>query len=646
MKPLSHVLKPQSPVLLARELVWRARKKWNRARLLKLTDEQPKLALHYFGYHKFQAADFAEQTRTCVIQFADEICRGRFPFLGYGTVDLGFPPPWNRDFMGDADWPQIPISLQACIRHDGSDVKVPYELSRLQFLPVLAKAHRLTGEERYRQSARNLLSDWIIQNPVGVGVNWTVAMEAALRAMSICFLLDLLWPIHPAEQRWLQQVTHSLWQHLVYIEAHNEFSHLVRSNHYLSNLVGLYCLSVFLEGKGMLARRRLYRWHIEREILHQVYEDGGDHESSTGYHVLVTQMFTAAMLLMRAQGMGPSPQYSTRLHAMYRLVAELSNDDGELPMMGDCDDGRVELLVDDLQQMLTLPVENRTSLRVPNLVGLGSALFGETQGRFEDAKWYGLNLKLRGDTSPARSQVAVFPQSGLAVARSGTTEVLFCAMPNGIHGKGSHTHNDKLSIVLRVAGQELLCDSGTCCYTRDASTRNRFRITAAHNTIMVDNREQNKILFDSSALFIMADDAEVSPIERVSTDREPALRASHFGYRNIGVTHSRTLRLPEARVAILEDVLTGGGKHTLEANFHVHPAWEIVSLHSRGRSVHCQVNGHRRVHLEFTAPTDLQAEKLATQISRTFGSAISASKIRLSAEAALPFTLTTRISWQ
>lgn len=646
MRPLAHLLRQESPVLLARELVWRARKRWNRARTLKLKDEPSGLAVRHLGYYKFEPEGFAPQSRACITQFADAICGGHFPFLGYGTVGLGFPPRWNHDFVSDADWPRIPITLQGSIRHDGSDVKVPYELSRLQFLPVLAKAHRLTGEERYRQSARSLLSDWIAQNPVGVGINWTVAMEAALRAMSICFLLDLLWPIRSDEQRWLQQVTHSLWQHLVYIEAHNEFSHLVRSNHYLSNIVGLYCLSLFLEGKGIEGRRRLYARRIEREIFHQVYEDGGDHESSTGYHVLVTQMFTAAMLLMRTQGIGSTARYCTRLRTMYRLLGELANHEGELPMIGDCDDGRVELLFDDLRQMLMLPVDKRTSLRVPNLVGIGSALFAQTEGMFEDAKWYGLSIQQQKDASSARRNLTVFPQSGLAVARNGETEVVFCAMPNGIHGKGSHTHNDKLSIVLRVAGRELFCDSGTCCYTRDANTRNRFRTTAAHNTIMVDNLEQNEIWFDRNALFILSDEAGVSPIKSVATDRQPACCAAHFGYRNIGVMHSRTVRLPEKKLAIVEDALIGEGLHTVHANFHLDPAWEIVFLQARGKSVQCQVRGDHSVHLEFTSPTDLLAEKLVTRISRTFGSSMAASKIRLSAETILPFTLTTRVTWQ
>ena len=100
--------------------------------------------------------------------------------------------------------------------------------------------------------------------------------------MSICFLLNLLSPFRLDEQPWLASVTRSLAQHLVYIEANLEFSHLLSSNHYLSDIVGLYCLSIFLDGEGMAARRREYRQRIEAEMARQVYEDGGDYEAIHG----------------------------------------------------------------------------------------------------------------------------------------------------------------------------------------------------------------------------------------------------------------------------------------------------------------------------------------------------------------------------
>src|SRR5258705_563602 len=112
------------------------------------------------------------------------------------------------------------------------------------------------------------------KNPVGVGVNWSIAMEAALRAMSICFLLNLLSPLRPEEQRWLHTVTRCLSHHMLYIEAHTEFSHLISSNHYLSNVIGLDCFSEFLDGSGMPALRPTYCQRVESAILRQAYEYG------------------------------------------------------------------------------------------------------------------------------------------------------------------------------------------------------------------------------------------------------------------------------------------------------------------------------------------------------------------------------------
>src|SRR2546427_436146 len=385
------ILKRESPLLVACEVLWRARREWNKWRILGRLKQPGYLKFRPTPYYNQDLQSLSENSRALIVAFADEIQAGRYPFLGYGTAELGTRPKWNLDFVSGAEWSYVRRESRECIRHDGSDVKVPYELSRLQFLPVLGKAHVLTGDDAYRRAAKALLSHWIQSNPVSVGVNWTIAMEAALRAMSICFLLNLLSPIRREEEPWLVSVTRSLAQHLLYIEANIEFSHLFTSNHYLSDVVGLYCLSMFLDGEGMAARRCEYRRRIEAEVAQQVFEDGGDYEASTGYQVLVTQLFTTALLLMRTERSAPAtPAFVERLRMMFRFLNTVASASGELPQVGDCDDGRVELLLDDVQQMLECPVRERNSLRVPNLLGLGQRLFDEGAVAGDDAAWYGL----------------------------------------------------------------------------------------------------------------------------------------------------------------------------------------------------------------------------------------------------------------
>jgi hypothetical protein len=336
---------------------------------------------------------------------------------------------------------------------------------------------------------------------------------------------------------------------------------------------------------------------------------------------------------------------------MYRFLSELADSKGQLPQVGDCDDGRVELILDDLQQMASLPVQQRDSLRVSSLLGLGAALFGGCTGNPDDATWYGFpadakSLVAKPAQESRQRKILVFPRAGVAIAKAKESEVLFFAMPNGIVGKGSHTHNDKLSVILRIDGEELLCDSGTCCYTRNAATRNHFRSTRVHNTIVVDSMEHNHFSLDRQFLFAASNEAEVSGIETQEVNGELVLKASHFGYREFGVIHSRTVRLiGEASIAI-HDQLSGVGRHQLEANFHLEPSWKIVSVKQDGTTAVCRVEGPRSVEMCFSTPVRFQAEPMKTMISRTFGGTlIPTSKIRLCGEAQLPLCLTTSITW-
>jgi hypothetical protein len=649
---LIRILKRESPLLVAREVLWRAQREWNKRRMPGRLKRLGHVKFRGVPYYNPDLKSLSESSRTLIVAFADEIRAGRYPFLGCGTAELGARPKWNLDFVCGAEWPYVRYKGFQYIRQDGADVRVPYELSRLQFLPILGKAHILTRDDSYRRTAMGLVLHWIDSNPVPVGVNWTIAMEAALRAMSICFLLNLLSPFRREEQPWFDAVTRSLGQHLLYIEANLEFSHLMTSNHYLSDVVGLYCLSVFLDGGGMAARRREYRRRIEAEMAKQVYDDGGDYEASTGYQVLVTQLFATALLLIGAERSAPAmPAFVERLRMMFRFLNTIASSTGELPQVGDCDDGRTELLVDDLGQMVLLPVEERNSLRVPCLLGLGQRLFGEGRGDGDDAAWYGLTVATPIPyskphvTTGVAHPVKVLPKAGIGVLRHGVAELLFFAIPNGIFGKGSHTHNDKLSFVLRLGGREIFCDSGTGCYTREIATRNRFRSTAAHNTLLLDGTEQNRIFPGPRGFFIIGNEASVSPIQEGKDEHGPFLRASHTGYHSLGVVHMRTIRVASAEPGfVIEDELDGDGIHDFELNFQLAPNRNAEVTPIKG-GILCRIFGDPQVRLIVTGPAQLEGMIQPSLLSATYGVTIPARRVRFWGRAAVPTRITTHISW-
>lgn len=93
--------------------------------------------------------------------------------------------------------------------------------------------------------------------------------------------------------------------------------------------------------------------------------------------------------------------------------------------------------------------------------------------------------------------------------------------------------------MLRLGGQEVICDSGTGTYSRDPSLRNQFRATAAHNALVLDGQEQNTIDNGQTGLFRMGTEAQVGPIEHWRENGRLCLRASHSGYKRLGLTHTR-----------------------------------------------------------------------------------------------------------
>ena len=66
----------------------------------------------------------------------------------------------------------------------------------------------------------------------------------------------------------------------------------------------------------------------------------------------------------------------------------------------------------------------------------------------------------------------------------------------GRHGyqNGGHAHADALSVTFTREGVPLLIDPGTASYTAEPLLRDRFRSTALHNTLTLDDRPQSEPL--------------------------------------------------------------------------------------------------------------------------------------------------------
>lgn len=553
---------------------------------------------HFFPGFNLPPNSFAASQRkhfpedsAALIANADRIAKEHsWPLLGleqHSFVD------WHRDPLSGSEWPLDFYSEIKLQRGDGSDVRIVWELNRLGHLLTLARAYSLTGDERYGDEFFRQIDDWDSRNPLGQGVQWSCAMEVALRAMNLLGAFSVFRRAPGFDSEKLARLLRIFDQHGTFIRDHLEFSYIATSNHYLANIAGLFWLGEMLPELAAAAEWRAFGLReLKREMSKQVLPDGADGESSTGYHRLVLELFAYSFLLCRLNGIEIGEDNWQRLHRMFGYLRAYLRPDGLAPLVGDSDSGQV------------FSICRRRGNDHGFLLAIGAVLFNDSD--FKDGNpppapellWlfgeHGIKKyeALKSDHPGVTSQQ--FPDAGVYVLRNDDLYLLFNASGAGLNGRGSHGHNDVLSIEVSACGRAFIVDPGTYVYTADSHERHLFRSTAYHSTVQIDDVEQNKT--EETTPFIIGDDARPRLIDWFAGDASGLDRVSaeHYGYKRLPqpVTHRRTVVFHKhERFWVIADAFVGAGEHTLAARFHFDSSLE-VTLKNEGVCALDRGSGH------------------------------------------------------
>ena len=522
-----------------------------------------------------------------IIKNADEIYEHTFDLLGSGNVNLGKKINWYCDFKSGYRWD--PKTFYLDIKYgdkEGIDIKVPWELSRFQHLATLGEAHWLTGNEKYTREFLDEIEDWIENNPPQYGVNWRCAMDVAIRACNWILGFYYFKDSKEITEEFSMEFFKSLLIHGKHIEQNLEKSRRgFTSNHYLSNIVGLVYLGVFFKDSKIGQKWLKFGiQELKKEMQKQVYSGGCDFEASTCYHRLVLELFFFSTLLVvisnkdfngrNYQEVSENifgKEYIKRLYKMFEVVLYLLKPNGKMPQIGDNDNGRLHIFTD------------REILNMCYLLTSGSIFFKEPRfkvrefGFCEEALWIfgkrGYDAWHRLEENNLKNiKSKSFPDAGWYVMRNNKDYCIISCGPNGQNGNGGHCHNDKLSFELMIDGKDIIVDPGTYVYTANQEWRNKFRSTAFHNTIMVDDREQNR--FVENNVFSIKNDAKVNINKWESNENFDILDAQHSGYQRLKnpVLHRRKIIFnKKENFWIIKDILTGKGEHKFDLYFHFAP---------------------------------------------------------------------------
>ena len=532
--------------------------------------------------------DFARSTG--LLRRANAAMEGEFVLFGR-NVKLKLPVEWLADPLSGASaekLKRLPVWSEL-YRKKGIDFRSIWELNRLQFLVDWARAYRLTGQERYAHLVSRHIESWQSANPYGRTVNWSSALEAGMRGLSIIIALSCIRDTQGVrDENFAQRMARLLYLHGKFISSHlscpsSGFNHLAGEAAALS-VLGI-CLPEVPEAEDW---REKGKWALEESIFRLIRIDGGAFEGSLHYLAFVCRLAVLAGVICDRLGEHLLSQHACeRMARAYRFLCAVTDGGGSISEFGDSDNA-------------SFPAPAPASARERHLSTLNLLwLFCEGQDLLHDFHPDEESLWLFGEKALAQEAgslekvrpplVERFDKSGRYVVRSqaGPTRV-FLRFECGHWGDGStwaHAHADRLSFSLFINGIPFFIDPGTGAYLTDSRIRDYFRSTAAHNTVTVDGLSQSEPL----ACFLWRSPVLSSLTACEKNEREVVLEGYHTGYSNRRrgpdrLIHRRKLVFQhrENRLEIT-DYFETGGSHQVSLNFILHPDCSVRQQQSGPR---------------------------------------------------------------
>lgn len=306
----------------------------------------------------------------------------------WSMIDKTYTPiDWQIDFKSGFRWSERTWYKDIVFGLKRADIKVPWELSRMQHLTLLVWAYSLAADghmlfsrpDTYSREFRNQVLDFIATNPPRYGANWYFAMDVAIRVANWLICYDLFKGLGVSFEADFESVFKcSVFDHGLHIANNLEHRISSRNNHYIADIIGLLFVSVYLENVSKIDKWLVFAVReLIKEVYQQFYPDGSNFEASTAYHRLTAEMVLYGTSLILALpeckikvlrksdiefykvvrrnshalgsmnhyteklDMTPFPDwYFERLEKMAEFTMHITKPNGDIPQIGDNDNGR------------------------------------------------------------------------------------------------------------------------------------------------------------------------------------------------------------------------------------------------------------------------------------------------------------------
>jgi len=575
---------------------------------------------------------------------ADAIVNGQYRIFNK-VYDFSHRIPWNSDFESGFNWPKglfcrkyIQVELT-----NNADVKYPRELSRFHHALILGQAYLLTKEKQYYIKFKQDVLDWIEENPFMKSINWGCTQDVSIRAVNWLWAIAFFAEELSMDHVFKQTIDRSLYQHGFFIYMYPEKSIYNNHNHYISDLVGQIYLGLYFK-KDKHAQNWL-NWGIEelyREIRYEILPTGPSYEKSTNYHRFVTEMIFSALILLQKERYEIPQDILFRVEKMLEFIMYYIKPDGNAPIIGDQDDARLH------------PFSLISNLDHRYLLCLGAVFFQRGDFKYHAKRFYSDCSILLGeegfsrfndlqpDTRPLSSKA--FPDAGFYIIRDQDNYMFINNSGKSKYnelGGGTHTHSDLLSFELYMGNKTFIIDPGSYIYSGDPDMRMHFRSTKMHNTITVDDQNQNTIKRD--VLWDFERDAKPHTSKWQNTDDKTIFEGEHTGYLRLKqpVIHRRYIEYDYAeKYFLIKDMIIGEGIHKIDLYFHFDVGIDLIIGDKRVQT-NCE-DGYD-IELNFISGSQIVISKYEDFVSKSYGMKANANVLQVELVIQCPVIINTLI---
>ncbi|MDK2946239.1 MAG: hypothetical protein PWQ85_1015 [Geotoga sp.] len=488
-----------------------------------------------------------DEKKSEIINIADKAIEGKILAFSSIELDYGNPIDWfynpitNEKVSNSLKWYLIP-DFDAKI----GDIKVIWEASRFTHFYYFLRAYMITKNKKYYKAFSEHLKSWVENNKYSYGPNYKCGQEATLRMINSIIAFSV-FKAYGLVKRIDEQNLHKLIEGSYKKVLSNFFyAHkCIKNNHTLSEITGMIVGAWCEENKKRL--KKAYKL-LDREIQSQFFSDGGYVQYSFNYQRFALQIIEFVLKISKKTGFDISEKSKKFIKNSVMLMYQMQEENGDLPNYGS-NDGSLIFPVTSCDYRDFRPIINSLYAILENKRLYDPGIYDE------EILWFGDKELNKIPILKKKRLSSAFKEAGLYSLRNDNSFLMITLQDF----KSRPAHMDQLHIDVWYKGRNIFCDSGTFSYASELG--NKLTLTEAHNTVVVDNKEQMK----KYGPFLVYDWSISKKVQFDNISFKGTMISKN------GYSHTRKIKMTK-KGYLIEDFVKGYGK---ECKFYFHTPFEV-----------------------------------------------------------------------